>query len=172
MSNPLETLKETECSCKQCRAMCKRPCFGTPEDIQKIIDAGFGDRLMLDHHCGLDPDNDVSLLCPALKGSESKNAPYVPSSEKGCTFWKYGKCELHNLKLKPLQGRIAIHDGIDEFEDGKSTGDHISELWNTDEGRNLVKKWCSDRGVPEDHVEPTVLDAIELMGKYYGILGV
>lgn len=170
MSNPLETLKETECSCKRCRAMCKRPCFGTPEDIQKIIDAGFGDRLMLDHHCGIDPDNDVSLLCPALKGSESKNAPFVPSSEQGCTFWKYGKCELHKLKLKPIVGRLAHHGNPNDPVGAENTlSDYVSEMWNTAEGKRLVSSWCAEHEVPEEHVEPTVLDAIELMSKYYNL---
>lgn len=30
--NPLQQIKETECSCEICQFMCLRPCWGTPAD--------------------------------------------------------------------------------------------------------------------------------------------
>jgi hypothetical protein len=84
--------------------MCKdRPCWGTPEDIKKIIDAGFRDRLMFDYWSG---DPDIYMLAPALVGYEGKNAPWWPNGK--CTFLDQNdRCELHDLNLKPLEGRVA-----------------------------------------------------------------
>ena len=36
-----------QCMCSQCKNQCRIPCLGTPEDIERIIDAGYGDRLAL-----------------------------------------------------------------------------------------------------------------------------
>ena len=39
---------ESSCACEKCSRMCHAPCLGTPEDMQKLMDAGFGKRLMFD----------------------------------------------------------------------------------------------------------------------------
>lgn len=39
----------SECSCDECRLMCQAPCCGTPEEMQSLIDAGYGNRLMHDN---------------------------------------------------------------------------------------------------------------------------
>jgi hypothetical protein len=43
-----------ECTgCKQGVSMChNRPCFGSPEEFDKIIDAGYADKLRIDHWTG------------------------------------------------------------------------------------------------------------------------
>lgn len=41
-------IPESECSCDSCKAMCERPCWPSPEDAERLIDAGYGDKLMLD----------------------------------------------------------------------------------------------------------------------------
>lgn len=165
MSNPLETIKVTECSCKACRKMCRRPCFGTPEDIEKLIEAGFSDRLMLDFHCGLVEGTRILLLCPALKGSEGGQTPYLPFSESGCTFWHYGKCKLHESKLKPLSGKLAYHDEAPNPDNlsGGIVGAYVAETWNTDKGRALVERWCKEHNVPMEEPIPTTLDAFRLL---------
>lgn len=38
---------ESSCSCTTCKNMCKQsPCFPTPEEVEKLIDAGYKDQLM------------------------------------------------------------------------------------------------------------------------------
>ena len=44
----LEMFPTSECACDICQKMCHTPCTGTPEDIEAIIEAGYGDRLCLD----------------------------------------------------------------------------------------------------------------------------
>ena len=41
----------TVCNCERCKAQCHTPCLGTPEDIERLIDAGYGNRLTLVWWC-------------------------------------------------------------------------------------------------------------------------
>lgn len=52
-----------ECTgCKQGVSMChNRPCFGSPEEFDKIIDAGFADKLRIDHWCGAPSGSRIKL---------------------------------------------------------------------------------------------------------------
>lgn len=68
------------------------PCLGTPEDIKKIITAGFGNRLMQTNFMN------VPVIMPLLD-----------SEKKSCTFFTNGLCELHDLGLKPTVGKLAHH---------------------------------------------------------------
>ena len=168
MANPLEllaTVKESECACKQCKRMCVRPCFPTPDDAERLIEAGYGNRLMLDWHCGIkEGDRRTFLLVPALSEHEAKQAPYIPYSEKGCTFWNYGKCDLHNKKLKPLGGRLAHHDNLPQFADiPGGIGGAIAELWKSDRGQQVVRGWCEAFGVPMEESEPTAGDCLSMI---------
>ncbi|MDR2002669.1 MAG: hypothetical protein LBQ74_06530 [Prevotella sp.] len=38
---------EIECNCKLCQRQCKIPCLATPDDILKLIEAGYRDKLFL-----------------------------------------------------------------------------------------------------------------------------
>lgn len=127
------------CACDTCRAMCKRPCWGTPADIQKIIDAGHGNRLMLDYWVGdhYSGKGDIYILSPATKDDESGTASFWPHSEDGCTFWnKDGLCDLHDKGLKPTEGKEAHHSV-------KSEGLHrkVAMSWNNPQAEALVERW-------------------------------
>ena len=128
---------QTECDCERCSNMCKAPCCGTIDDIQKLIDAGYGSRLMLDDWPG-----DTDVIKPAMKGYEGNKAPWECRTEEGCTFWKDGKCELHQSGLKPTQGRLAHHDNtihqVFEIED------LIRDSWKDDKGKEIIEKWKKD----------------------------
>lgn len=129
---------EYECSCTKCVNMCKqRPCWGTPNEMKNIRDAGFGNRLMNDYWVEQPPTNDTDVYydtlveSPAIVGYEGKEAPVRPVGR--CTFLtEDNKCELHDLGLKPLEGRTAIHDGTNDARD------HIVELWRA-EGRKIER---------------------------------
>lgn len=92
--------KENECSCSICQSMCKTPCIGTPEEMKKLKEAGYENRLsnsiwaygkLVGTH-----ENTVEIIAPMY--DHNKNA---------CTFFNEGKCELHELNLKPMEGRFA-----------------------------------------------------------------
>ena len=118
------------CSCDECVRMCERPCWPTPDEAQRLIDAGYGNKLMLDYWAA---SANVYLLCPAERGREGGNASFIPRN--GCTLLKNGRCTIHNV-CKPLEGRVASHDG-------KHDGVHqsVAALWDTDKGRSIVAAW-------------------------------
>jgi len=96
--------------------MCKTPCIGTPLEMGKISVAGFRDRL-----------SETFWAYGKLVGTHDKFikiiAPTYDEKRECCTFFKNGKCELHDLGLKPTEGRYASHENIPV--------DNIQELFDT-----------------------------------------
>lgn len=127
----------SECDCPKCSSMCHSPCTGTPDDIKAIIDAGYGDRLCLDDWPG-----EVADIHPALKGYESGKAPFNTSSSLGCSFWKEGKCELHDKGLKPLGGKYAHHDMLSE--NWIKIKPFLEKEWGSKKGKDIIKKWTKE----------------------------
>jgi hypothetical protein len=133
----LKQYVETECKCETCTLMCTRPCWGTPDDILRLIRKGYGDKLMLDWYYGETPlEDDILILCPALRGHEGIEAPFVPASPRGCTFWKNRLCSLHNKSLKPSEGKYASCQGH-----GGQLHRDIAMTWKTRRAQEIVKKW-------------------------------
>lgn len=128
-----------ECSCERCKKMCHAPCCGSVEDFEKLIDAGFADRLMFDNLPSY-PNDGGDMLKPALKGYGGQQAPWATSSIAGCTFWdKNGLCQLHNLGLKPTQGKIALHENPHDYIDQYS--EISKEDWESERGLALIERW-------------------------------
>jgi len=123
-----------ECDCDKCRQMCTRPCWPLPEEIEAIINAGFGSRLMLDYWVG-GINGDIGIVSPAITGSEGQRAPYWPVGN--CTFSKNGLCELHGV-CKPYEGRIAHHSGSPDHHE------NVAMAWDTELGNSVVNKWMDD----------------------------
>lgn len=94
--------KSSACSCDRCRDQCKSPCLGTPEDIEKLVLAGYQDRLAR-----------TIWLAGKVMGITDKGveliAPWVDKETGFCTFYKDGWCELHEKDLKPTEGRLSSH---------------------------------------------------------------
>lgn len=124
----------SECDCGKCSSMCHSPCCGTPEDIEILIKAGYAKRLMFD-----DLPGGEDLIKPALKGYEGQKSPWDISSSKGCTFWNDGKCELHNLGLKPTQGKLC-HHSLNDIENYQIS-DFINESWERKKGLEVIELW-------------------------------
>lgn len=166
--NKLETLKETECRCKICQRMCHRPCWGTPADIKKLIESGYEDRLTKDFwSTSEDLNKQIYILSPALKGYESKSSPFFPESELGCTFFKYGKCELHNKKLKPTEGKLASCKEK-EYKEEPTVHELVAKTWDTEEGKKLVEEWCKKRNIRiEEGTDPVEdpIGALQLLAR-------
>ena len=38
--------KPVSCKCDKCRNQCRTPCLGTPDDILRLIEAGYRSRLV------------------------------------------------------------------------------------------------------------------------------
>lgn len=129
---------ETSCTCKTCKEMCRRPCWGTPVEVEKIIHAGYGKRLMLYFYDKSITDS-IELLTPALKGGEGRSlhTEYFAQRNTSCTFQdKRGLCELHDKGLKPIEGRMSICAGpsaIGRYE--------VAIEWETSKGKELVAFW-------------------------------
>jgi len=143
----LEKLGEkiSECSCDRCQRMCHAPCCGSVEDMEKIMDAGYAKRLMFDDLPSIRDGGD--FLKPALKGYEGERAPWHTESLHGCTFWKGGKCELHKRGLKPIQGKIAHHNG------SKASGEEYAAIskadWESERGLACIYRWKKEVGYKE-----------------------
>ena len=116
--------------------MCRAPCSGTPHDMELLIEAGYANRLMYDDWC-----DGERMLKPALKGYEGETAPFIIATKGGCTFWKDNKCELHELKLKPLQGKLAHHSLTSSEND--EICEIINESWANNKGIEVIEKWKS-----------------------------
>ena len=125
---------QNTCSCETCVEMCeRRPCWPTPEESKKIQDAGFARRMMRDYWVG--HSEDIDIISPAIVGHDNGNAPFFPNGR--CVFLtEEGLCELHDLGLKPLEGRVASCYDItsDAHKD-------IAMTWDTKEGRSVVASW-------------------------------
>lgn len=130
----LSMIKNIECKCSICQRYCQqKPCWGTPEDIMKLIGSGYANRLMLNYYIKTKDEN-IYFPSPAVKGYEGKPAPFWPGGT--CTFYNLetGLCEIHSLK--PLEGKTVYH--------GSSEGNThilIVSTWNTEDAQTLRVKW-------------------------------
>ncbi len=156
--------------CKGCTkgiAFCyHRPCWGLPEEFDKIIDAGFSDKLQLDfYYQKALGKEDIEILSGAVYQEvgttmfsflfDSFNT--TPRMEREYEdFHNGGKkadmnplgkcalltednlCSLHDLGLKPEEGRESCCKTLGELE--RSHEDY-AKLWDTDYGRSVVQKW-------------------------------
>jgi hypothetical protein len=136
------------CSCDECKAMCeRRPCWPTPDDAQRLIDAGYANRLMLDWWFDKAQDKTVYVLTPAIVGREAGQAPAIPSGR--CTFLnEQGLCRLHDLGLKPTEGRQAL------CKERTPAGLHeqIGQTWEGSAGKTVIDAWeAGQRGRNQPH---------------------
>jgi Fe-S-cluster containining protein len=146
LRSAINSLPDTECSCQKCQGGCKwRPCWGTPEEIQKLIDLGYIDRLMNDWWVGNFTENnddvypyDVQIIAPAIVGREGDYAPsFIPFG--ACAFLTpEGLCEIH--VCKPAEGRKR--KGCDKTELPFNLHEYIARTWDTEEGRTVVRTFC------------------------------
>jgi hypothetical protein len=112
----------SECSCTTCQFQCKRtPCLGTPQDIERLLDAGYGDRLSATIWAAGMMMGIVNFPLPMIQAKRE---------EGGCTFFKDGLCELHDKGLKPTEGRLSHHSITEEnFSRTKNLTWNIAKEW-------------------------------------------
>ena len=121
----------------ECVAMCQhRPCWPTPEDARRLIEAGHADQLMVDWWFDRDQNKTIYLLTPAIIGRESGEAPAHPEGQ--CTFLdKAGLCRLHDSGLKPTEGRIALCNHRTPHD----LHEQIARTWGDDQAQALIDRW-------------------------------
>lgn len=140
----------TECSCINCQNMCRiHPCTTTPNDVERLIEAGYIERLSLDYFDLEEPEpylpcmnrwRTVKAVLPGVKGREfvERNP-----SQGECTFLTAnGLCELHDIKLKPTMGRIA-HCGL-AMGDFQEQHTLVVLQWDTVEGLKVYQEFLEE----------------------------
>ncbi len=138
MTDNLLTLPVVNCDCTECQEMCYRPCWPTPDEAQRLINSGLGDKLMLDYWDS--SEGIVYILCPANNNRTGQVADFVPTKCR-CVFQDEVtlKCALHDTDMKPLEGRvISCKTGPNNVHE------QVKELWDTDDARKLVDEWRSE----------------------------
>lgn len=110
------------CKCQECKKQCMRaPCLGTPDDILKLIEAGFADKLALTHWATglfLGRVNYTIRMIQAI------------ATEQGCIFFENGLCQLHDLGLKPTEGKLSHHMiKLDNYQFNKSLSWQVAKTW-------------------------------------------
>ena len=124
--------KPIQCKCKACQQQCHQPCLATPQDILKLIKAGYADRLAW-----------TQWLAGYLMGVTDHVIFMVQADKEGdwCTFFHDGLCELHDKGLKPTEGRLSHHSAkIDNFVPKKSISWNVAKEWEDDENYPVIKE--------------------------------
>lgn len=114
--------KPVSCQCALCKSQCQRtPCLGTPQDILALIEAGYKDRLaptawMVGMAAGVLP-----FPVPMIQAVQTPD---------GCAFFKNGLCILHDLGLKPTEGRLSHHTiTLEDFTFSRSLSWNVARTW-------------------------------------------
>jgi len=111
-----------ECKCQKCKQQCKTPCLGTPEDILRLIKAGYKERLAITHWWVGIARGKLDFPVIMIQARQEDNGY--------CTFFHDGLCELHDLGLKPTEGRLSHHSITKEnFKFGKSLSWNVAKEW-------------------------------------------
>lgn len=114
--------KPIECKCQKCKQQCKTPCLGTPEDILRLINAGYKERLAITHWWVGISRGKLNFPVIMIQARQEENG--------NCTFYHDGLCELHDLGLKPTEGRLSHHSITKEnFKFGKSLSWNVAKEW-------------------------------------------
>ncbi len=114
--------KPIECKCQKCKQQCKTPCLGTPEDILRLIKAGYKERLAITHWWVGIARGKLDFPVIMIQARQEENGY--------CTFFHDGLCELHDLGLKPTEGRLSHHSITKEnFKFGKSLSWNVAKEW-------------------------------------------
>lgn len=124
--------KPHNCSCIKCKTMClSSPCFPTPEEVVRLEKMGFGSDLSFTMFMNPSTFEIYSLVAPKVAPKGLLNQ---------CTFHTPdGLCELHELGLKPTEGRLAHHD--QPHADTVTLRVSVCELWKTDLAKELLLKY-------------------------------
>jgi Fe-S-cluster containining protein len=147
----LSEFKFFECNCSKCVAMCRHsPCWPTPSEAKKLIQAGYAKDLEEDEWVDGEYYGSVFVLRPK-DVFDPKGGPF----SHACIFLKDDLCSIHNLK--PFEGRAAIHSG--DLDKQPSCRDQIAREWDKKLGKAVLKKWRELRSKYRNSKLELVLDS-------------
>lgn len=128
--------KPCQCKCKLCQEQCHQPCLGTPQDILRLIDAGYADRLAV-----------TEWVAGLIMGMAPFPVPMIQARREDngwCTFFKDGLCELHDKGLKPTEGRLSHHSlRADNWSPKKSISWHVAREWLLPDNGSTIVEICN-----------------------------
>lgn len=124
--------KPIACKCAQCKEQCRTPCLGTPEDILRLIKAGYGDKL-----------KPTLWYVGVLVGHLKYPIPMIQAiqtAEDWCIFRDAdGLCSIHDLGLKPAEGKLSHHSIAPEnYVFVKSLSYNVAKEWLREENNELI----------------------------------
>lgn len=121
-----------QCSCSICKRQCHVPCLGTPDDIERIIDAGYADRLALTHWAAGMILGVINIPIPMIQ----------PVSGNGfCAFFENGFCILHDKGLKPTEGRLSDHTiKKDNLNPSMNVAWNVAKEWMMPENKEVLSR--------------------------------
>lgn len=123
--------KPTACTCAVCRNLCRTPCLGTPEDILRLIKAGYLDKLAVSFWC-------VGMLLGQMK-YPIVMVQAVTTVEGWCVFYHEGLCELHDKGLKPTEGFLSHHSITEEnYDFSKNLTYNVAKEWLAQENLSVI----------------------------------
>lgn len=128
--------KPISCKCKICKSQCTTtPGLGTPEDIEKIVDAGYGDRIF---------PTDWGTGKYSLRVTQDIIFMYQPEfidRESRCAFFEDGLCVLHDKGLKPTECKLSSHKLMkDSWTPQKALSWNIAKVWLDPYSKDTIKR--------------------------------
>lgn len=125
--------KPSVCKCEACRNQCRTPCLGTPDDILRLMDAGYTDKLAVTYWC-------VGMFLGRLD-YPIMMVQAVTTDEGWCVFHHEGLCELHDKGLKPAEGRLSHHSiSKENYSFSKSLAYHVAKEWLEEKNLPVIEK--------------------------------
>ena len=114
-----------QCDCPECRNMCIVPCWPTFAEAEILIDEGYSNKLVVDYWWGSRKMDCVKALRP------------LGDKEVCCFQQEDGLCSLHDLGLKPMEGKLALC----KKRTPKDLRDTIAETWACRIAQQFVRGW-------------------------------
>lgn len=145
------------CRCGKCTSYCHRkPGWPTPEEAERLMDAGETERLMLDWWVGDFHDGangEILIVCPAAIGSGGEWAPEIDMMSAlsghigwGCEMLTKGLCQLHARGLKPAECRLAYHE---DRADEPNVHREVAREWDSERGREVAARFMRACSIDE-----------------------
>lgn len=124
--------KPCECKCALCKQQCHTPCLGTPQDIERLIDSGYVEKL-----------EPTIWMTGMMMGVIGFSVPMIQAKKENgyCIFFHNGLCELHDKGLKPTEGRLSHHSTkIDNFKPSKSISWNVAKEWLNEDNIDVINR--------------------------------
>ena len=134
----MELIEPETCTCEECKAMCDRPCWPSPDEARTLIELGYAKKMMNDYWARFGEDKgDIQIISPAHVGYEGQQAPFWPTGK--CTLLTdESLCSIHDI-CKPIEGRMATCD--DTQRNPPNWHLEVANMWDSPEGEAVVRLW-------------------------------